>query len=293
MKLPHPWQTPAIAQLVGGRHEGPPVEIDGVAPLSTLGAAELGYLEKGAAPALGVVFAKAALPDRTTIVVDDPLAAMVVLLRAAVPDHKFEGPARIEGDVHPSAVIAAGVEIGAGTIVYPNVVVYPGVRIGRNCRIHAGSVIGADGFRFHAGGGGLLKVPQVAGVQIGDSVEIGALCTIDRGFLEDTMIGGGCKLDNMVHVGHNCRLGRYVVVAAQTGISGSVTIGDGAILGGQVGVVDHVEIGAGARIGAGSGVHSDVPAGETWLGSPARNIRETRRIWASWKYLPEIVRKLG
>ena len=293
MKLPHSWHSPAIAQLVNGVHEGPAVGVDGVAPLSSLGPTELGYLEKGAPGTTGVVFAKAAVPDRTSIVVEDPLAAMVAFLRAAVPDHQFDGPAKIEGEVHPSAVIAGGVEIGAGTVIYPNVVVYPGVRIGRNCRIHAGSVIGADGFRFHATKGGLLKVPQVAGVQIGDSVEVGALCTIDRGFLEDTQIGGGSKLDNMVHIGHNCRLGRYVVIAAQTGISGSVTIGDGAILGGQVGVVDHVEIGAGARIGAGSGVHADIPAGETWLGSPARNIRETRRIWASWKYLPEIVRKLG
>lgn len=291
MKLPRSYSSGELAALCGGVHHGPERTLCGVAPADKAGPEDVAYLEKGAPGEAGLLLVKAPL-DRSCVVVSDPLAAMVRIL-SVFPDHRFGGAVHPSVVLHPGAVVGEGVEIGEGSVIFPNVVLYPGVRLGRRCRVHAGSVLGADGFRFHATKSGLLKVPQVAGVQVGDDVEIGALCTIDRGFLEDTRIGDGCKLDNMVHVAHNVTLGRYVVIAAQTGVSGSCTIGDGAILGGQVGVVDHVSIGAGARVGAGSGVHKDIPAGETWLGSPARPIGETRRIWAAWPYLPGIVRRGG
>jgi UDP-3-O-[3-hydroxymyristoyl] glucosamine N-acyltransferase len=163
-------------------------------------------------------------------------------------------------------------------------------------RIHANAVIGADGFRYHPtadGEGGLLRVPHVAGVTIGDHVDIGPGCTIDRGFLVDTVLGDGCRLDALVRVGHNVTLGRSVLVAAQTGFSGSVIVGDGAILGGQVGVADHAEIGAGAQIGAQSGVRGRIPAGEAWLGTPALPLAITRRVYATLRYLPEMWRRVG
>jgi UDP-3-O-[3-hydroxymyristoyl] glucosamine N-acyltransferase len=166
-----------------------------------------------------------------------------------------------------------------------------GVRLGRACRIHANSVIGADGFRYHPGPTGPLRVPQVGGVRLGDEVELGAACTIDRGFLGDTRIGHGCKLDNQVHVAHNCDVGRFVLVAAQTGLAGSCRVGDGVMIGGQVGLADHSVIGAGARIGAQSGVHGEVPAGETYLGTPARPISVMRRIYASLPELPALLRR--
>jgi UDP-3-O-[3-hydroxymyristoyl] glucosamine N-acyltransferase len=130
-------------------------------------------------------------------------------------------------------------------------------------------------------------------VVIEDDVEIGANTTIDRGMLGDTVIGRGAKIDNLVQVGHNCVVGPHAVLVSQVGLSGSVQIGAGAILAGQVGVKDHVHIGAGARLGARSAVHTDIPAGETWLGEPARPVREAMKVYAALKYLPELVRKLG
>jgi UDP-3-O-[3-hydroxymyristoyl] glucosamine N-acyltransferase len=289
--FPAPLRASEIARRCDGVLHGEDVAVASVENLRSAGPGALAFHEKGEPGAAGLLLTRAVLPGRPCVVVADPLAAMVRVL-AVFPDHDF-GPAHVHPTavVHPGVVLGAGVTVGEGSVLFPNVVVYPGVRIGRRCRVHAGAVLGADGFRFHAAATGLLKVPQVGGVAVGDDVEIGALSTIDRGFLDDTVVGSGCKLDNMVHVAHNVRLGRSVIIAAQTGISGSCTLGDGVILGGQVGVVDHVTIGAGARVGAGSGVHKAIPAGETWLGSPARPIAQTRRIWAAWSFLPDMVRR--
>lgn len=267
-----------VAAVVSGTLHGTDTPLVGVSPLDTAGPTELAFLDRGEPGAAGALLVRVPIPGRTTIVVSDPLLAM-----CAVLDHWFPEahPARYEG-----VVVAEGCEVGEGTVLFPNVVLYPGTRIGRRCRIHAGTVIGADGFRFHAG----RKVPQVGGVRIGDDVEIGANCTIDRGFLADTTLGDGCKLDDQVHVGHNVVLGKGVVIAAQTGISGSVRIGDGATLGGQVGVADHAHIGAGARVGAQSGVHGRIPEGEIWLGTPAQPVAVMRRVYAVMKDLPAMWR---
>ena len=167
-------------------------------------------------------------------------------------------------------------EIGEDTVLRPRVTIYERVRIGARCVLHAGAVIGADGFGFELTGGAYRKVPQVGTVEIGDDVEIGANTCVDRATLGATVIGQGTKLDNMVHIAHNCRIGRHVVIAAQTGLAGGVSIGDYAIVGGQVGVGDKARIEARAIVGSGAGILTSkiVRAGEPVWGTPARPLRQ-------------------
>jgi UDP-3-O-[3-hydroxymyristoyl] glucosamine N-acyltransferase len=198
----------------------------------------------------------------------------------------------------PGVVLGEGVAIGRGTRIGANTVIGPGVQIGRDCdiganvtlgfcligdrvRIAASTVIGEAGFGVAASARGLIDVPQLGRVILQDDVSVGANSCIDRGAWDDTVIGEGSKIDNLVQVGHNCRLGRFVVLAGHVGLSGSVTIGDGAQLGGRAGVTDHLTIGRGARIGAASMVINDIPEGETWGGQPARPMRRFLRetVW--------------
>ncbi len=205
------------------------------------------------------------------------------------PGVAIDPSAKIAEDVCLGAGVAIGraAEIGAGTVIAPNAVIGPGVSIGRNCRIganttiayallgdqvimHPGTAIGQDGFGYIGSVTGLFKIPQLGRVIIQDDVEIGSCVTIDRGALGDTVIGEGTKIDNLVHIAHNCRVGRHVVIAGMAGLSGSVTIGDFVMLAGQTGVSDHVTISEGARIAARGAVLGDVPAGATYGGYPAK-----------------------
>lgn len=188
--------------------------------------------------------------------------------------------------IHPNAVIGEGASIGDGSVIHPNVTIYPRTRIGRRVIIHAGSVIGSDGFGYVQNSAGHEKVPHLGIVEIEDDVEIGANCTIDRATLEVTRIGAGTKIDNLVQVGHNSEIGRHVVIVAQAGISGSVTIGDATMLGGQSGISDHVRIGPNVLIGAKSGVHADIQSG-VWIGSPALPREKAGRMHAFLPHLPE------
>jgi UDP-3-O-[3-hydroxymyristoyl] glucosamine N-acyltransferase len=201
--------------------------------------------------------------------------------------------ARLEQGVtiDPAAVIGPRAEIGSGTAIAAGAVIGPQVRIGRDCTIgagativhaligdrviiHAGARIGQDGFGYLPGPKGHGKVPQVSRVIIQDNVEIGANTTIDRGFVRDTVIGEGTKIDNLVQIAHNCEIGRHCVMAAFTGISGSVTVGDYVMMGGRVGIADNVTIGSGAMLAAGSAVLGNVPANTKWGGYPAIPARE-------------------
>jgi UDP-3-O-[3-hydroxymyristoyl] glucosamine N-acyltransferase len=175
--------------------------------------------------------------------------------------------------------IGAGVKLGTDCVIYPNVTIYPGVTLGDRVIVHAGAVLGSDGFGYvrDATTGRYEKFPQIGRLEIGDDVEIGANTTLDRGALDATVIGRGVRLDNLVHVAHNVTIGENVVIAAQTGISGSVVIENNVIVGGQVGIADHVRIEEGAILGAQCGVPSNKVIrgkGILFWGTPARPIRE-------------------
>jgi UDP-3-O-[3-hydroxymyristoyl] glucosamine N-acyltransferase len=177
------------------------------------------------------------------------------------------------------AVIGAGVFIGSQCRIYPRVVLYPGVTVGDRVVIHAGAVLGADGFGYVRDRvtGEYTQFPQQGTLILEDDVEIGANTTIDRGALEETRIARGTKLDNLIHIGHNCKIGRNVVIAAQTGISGSSTVGDGAILGGQVGMGDHALIGPAVIVGGQGGILPKkklLGPGIVFWGTPAKPVRQ-------------------
>lgn len=190
------------------------------------------------------------------------------------------------------SVIGDDVEIGEASTVHPRVTIYARVKIGRQAILHSGCVIGADGFGFVLVGGAYRKFPQIGRVEIGDGVEIGANSCVDRAALGVTSIGEGTKIDNMVHIAHNCKIGRHVVIAAQTGFSGGVEVGDYAVIGGQVGVGDKARIESRAVLGSGSGVLTSkiVRAGEVMWGTPARPLREYLRQLAT---LARIAKKRG
>ena len=209
------------------------------------------------------------------------------------------GPYVVVGDgaeIGDDVVIDANVSVGAGVVVgaasriFANATLYPGVVTGRRVYVHAGARLGSDGFGYVYRDGSHRKIPHVGRCLIEDDVEIGANTTIDRGSIDDTVIGAGTKIDNLVQVGHNVRIGRLCLVMAQVGIAGSVRIEDGAILAGQAGISGHVVIGARARIAAQAGVFGDVPAGETWSGYPARPHREALRAQAALFKLPTLLR---
>lgn len=181
--------------------------------------------------------------------------------------------------VGSGAVIGRGVVVGRGCRIYPRVVIYPGTELGDRVVVHAGAVLGSDGFGYvrDDATGEYIQFPQQGRLVIEDDVEIGANTTIDRGALEETRIGHGVKIDNLVHIGHNVSVERNVVIAAQTGVSGSSLIRAGAVVGGQVGIGDHAEIGEGVILGSGSGVltHKKVKgAGVVFWGRPARPLKQ-------------------
>ncbi len=184
--------------------------------------------------------------------------------------------------------IGAGSQVGPGTQVYPNVTIREGVKIGREVIIHSGTVIGSDGFGFAFHKGKYHKIPQVGGVIIEDDVELGANVTIDRGALGQTIIGRGTKLDNLVHVGHNVKIGNDTILVAQVGISGSVTIGHHVTLAGQAGVVGHLTIGDHVVAAAKTGVSKDVPSGEHISGFPHFSHKEWLKSQAVLRHLPNL-----
>ncbi len=238
------------------------------------------------------------------------------LLERPTPSSSIHPTAVISSDakiaanafIGPHVVVEQDVEIGAGTMVeafcfvgrnarigencrlHPRVTLYAGVRLGDRVEIHSGAVIGADGFGYIFGEGHHLKFPQIGTVEIADDVEIGANTTIDRGSLDDTCIGRGVKIDNLVQIAHNVRIGEHSVIAAQTGVSGSSTLGRGVVVGGQVGIADHCSIQDGAVLGAQAGIPTGkiIRTGQTVWGTPARPLRKFKEQYAWVARLPEL-----
>ncbi len=200
--------------------------------------------------------------------------------------------ARIAGGciLHAGAVIGEGCVVGSECTLFPNAVLYPGARLGNRVVLHAGVVVGSDGFGYVFDGAAQVKFPQAGTIVIEDDVEIGANTTLDRGSLGTTHIGAGTKIDNLVQIAHNVRIGRGVVIAAQTGISGSCVIEDYAVIGGQVGFGDHVRVRSGAVIGSKAGILPGkiVRGGDVYWGVPVRPLREYKRLNALFGRLPEI-----
>lgn len=227
--------------------------------------------------------------------------AALILHRPLTLDAVLSANEAAEDDtviIEPGVVLGHGVRIGRGTRIGANTVIGPGVQIGRGCqigsnvsvgfaligdrvRLYAGARIGEAGFGAAGSSAGPVDIPQLGRVIIQDGVTVGANTCIDRGAYDDTVIGENSKIDNLVMIGHNCVIGRNVLMAAHTGISGSVTVGDNVMFGGKAGVGDHITIGTGARVAGGAGVLADIPAGETWSGYPAKPLRQSLReaIW--------------
>ena len=285
------------------------------------------YAADAAATAAGAVLVTEDLvqrlrPDQPRIIVGDVHRALSTLLPLMYPQ------SRPTAGVHPTAVLERGVSIGSNVTIGAHAVVGEGTRIGdgvvlghhvaigRLCRIdadaylhahvtlydgvavgarsilHAGVRAGVDGFGYSHSDGSHVKVPQVGRCDIGADVEIGANSCIDRGSIGSTVIGNGCKIDNLVHIGHNVRLGEHCIVVAQTGIAGSTSAGKYVTFGGQSGINGHITIGDGATVAAQAGVFGDVPAGMTVSGYPARPHKESLRAQAGVFRLPELMKRL-
>lgn len=256
------------------------------------------------------------------VVVADPHRALIPLLEHLHPAHEarpaVHPTAVLERGVHlgadvtvgPYAVLEAGARIGdrarigahvvvgegsrvgADSVLHPHVVLYPGTTLGERVILHAGARIGVDGFGYAFTGEGHRKIPQVGECVVGDEVEIGANTTVDRGSIGRTEVGNGTKIDNLVQLGHNVRVGPRCVLAAQTGVAGSTHLGEGVMCGGQAGIGGHLEVGDGVRVAAQAGVIGDVPPGETYSGYPARPHAEAMRASALTFKLPDLVRRI-
>jgi UDP-3-O-[3-hydroxymyristoyl] glucosamine N-acyltransferase len=321
---PHP--VAAVARAAGGEAAASSLMLTGAAPLDAAGPSDVSYLDSTkflralARTRAGAVIVSADHADRV------PSGAVAIVTRTpheswARAVALFHPAREVAPGIHPSAVVAASArvdpscevgplavigeraELGPSCRIEPHAVIGEGVTMGAGCRIGAcasvshallgagvyvypGARIGQEGFGFAVTERGFLSVPQIGRVILEDGVEVGANSTVDRGSLADTVIGAGTRLDNLVQVAHNVRIGRACVLVAQVGISGSAVLEDQVMLGGQAGIVGHVRVGRGAKVGAKAGVMSDVTAGTEVVGAPALPGREWFRLFA-------VLRRLG
>jgi len=257
----------------------------------------------------------------TFLIVKEPKKVFAQIAQSLIPDHPWKGISP-EAKIHPSAQLGEGVTvglgsiicenvvIGAGTVIYPSVYIGPNVVVGKNCEIHpfvtlltqvelgnrvrifSGSVLGTEGFGFLEGESGYTEMPQLGWVKVEDDVRIGAKCTIDRSTLGDTRIGQGTKIDDQVHIGHNCRIGKNCILCAQVGLAGSSILEDGVILGGQVGVAGHLTIHKNAVCGGQTGVIQSLPANQKYFSTPAIPLTEALRAVTANRKLPEVFKRL-
>jgi UDP-3-O-[3-hydroxymyristoyl] glucosamine N-acyltransferase len=243
----------------------------------------LGRFEEKSAPTPGC---------HPTAVVD---ASAEVAKSASIGPLVVVGPGTFIGAdavLHAGVVLGKGCRVGEGSILYPRAVLYDGTEVGERVIVHAGAVLGSDGFGYVLHAGRMVKVPQIGRLVVGDDVEIGANTTIDRATLDQTSIGAGSKLDNLVQVGHNVRLGEGCVICGQAGIAGSTRLGRGVVMGGQSGSGDHLELGDGVQVAAASAVLQDVEAGQKVGGVPATPLGHWRRVSLLVARLPELFRRL-
>jgi len=322
-----------LAEAIGARLEGDgAAEISGVAAPERAGTRDLIYVESAkhaqraaaSAAACAIAAEGIALAGKTVLRSTQPKVAFSQAAELLL------GRAPIASGIHPTAIVAplarvapgvgigpysvigedthvaAGTQIGAHSVIgagcwigedcriHPRVTLYGGTRLGNRVEIHSGAVIGADGFGYALGEGKYWKFPQAGIVEIGDDVEIGANSTIDRGSLDDTRIAEGVKLDNLVHVGHNCQIGAHTVIAAQAGLSGSCVFGKRVVVGGQAGFGERCKLEDGSVIGGQSGVlgGKTIRSGEAVWGTPARPLGKFKELYAWFARLPELAARV-
>ncbi|HEY6170412.1 MAG TPA: UDP-3-O-(3-hydroxymyristoyl)glucosamine N-acyltransferase [Verrucomicrobiae bacterium] len=326
-----PFTAAEIAKQLGGEVRGDcSVAITGFAPANAAKAGDLTFAEneeyfaaaeKSAASAI-LVSGEFKSASKVLISVPNARVAFAKVLPLFFPEPVFAAgihpsavidlSAKIDPTAHigPHCVVGEGVRIGArcvlrggnhvganchlgdDTQLFPNAVLYANTQVGCRVRIHAGAVIGSDGFGYVLDGAAHRKVPQIGNVTIGDDVEIGANVAIDRGALGSTVIGKGTKIDNLVQIAHNVVIGENCIVVAQAGIAGSTKLGQYVTLAGQVGLAGHLKIGDKVVIAAQSGVMHDIPAGEKWFGYPAQPDRQFKRQTVALQQLPELIRRV-
>ena len=262
------------------------------------------------------------MQNKPLIIVENPRAGFLIILKKYEQSPYYSPGIGAGASIHPHAYIGKNVSIGANVVIEEGAVIGDGTIIGALCYIghrahiginchlysrttlyhdvelgdrvilHSGAVIGADGFGYMRIGNDTHKVPQIGIVKIGNDVEIGANSTVDRAKTGATIVGERTKIDNLVHVAHNCKIGSDCILIAQVGMAGSIQLGQGVILGGQAGLKDHVHIGDGAIVMAQAGVFGDIPAGSVVSGYPARPHKERLRQDAATAKLPELVRRV-
>ena len=323
-----------IADVLGGSVHGDAAhEVRSVAALETAGPSDVTFaadskaLERAAGSGAGciLVAAGSTIAGHTTVAVANPKLAFihiadrlmprrspapgihataVVAADAVVAPNASVGPGVViesgvrvgsGSELRAGAFVGEGAEIGAECVLHPGVKLYPGTCLGNRVILHAGVVIGGDGFGYVFNAGRHEKFPQLGGVVIEDDVEIGCNTTVDRGSLGTTVVGEGTKIDNLVQIAHNVTIGKHCIIAAQTGISGSVRVGDYAVIGGQVGIGDHVEIESGAQIGSKGGILPGkiVRRGTVIWGIPGRSLEVFKRQYAHLSRLPDLARRVS
>jgi UDP-3-O-[3-hydroxymyristoyl] glucosamine N-acyltransferase len=322
-----------LAEAIGARLEGDgAAEISGVAAPERAGTRDLIYVESAkhaqrasaSAAACAIAAEGIMLAGKTVLRSGQPKVAFSQAAELLL------GRAPIASGIHPTAIVAplarvapgvgigpyavigedahvgAGTQIGAHSVIgagcwvgencriHPRVTLYGGARLGNRVEIHSGAVVGADGFGYALGEGKYWKFPQAGIVEIGDDVEIGANSTIDRGSLDDTRIAEGAKLDNLVHVGHNCQIGAHTVIAAQAGLSGSCVFGKRVVVGGQAGFGERCKLEDGSVIGGQSGVlgGKTIRSGEAVWGTPARPLGKFKELYTWFARLPELAARI-
>lgn len=320
-----------LAQLVDGRIEGDPeLEIDSIRSLAKAGPRDLSFLtnpryrQEALASGAGALLVSPSLQEleKNLLVVEEPYYSLAQLMEfffppsdaaagihptaviepdASVAASASIGPFSVIGRrtrvlagavVHSHVVIGRDCEVGEDSVLFPRVVMYDNVSVGSRCRLHAGVVVGSDGFGYALHAGEHVKLTHAGKVVVEDDVEIGANTTVDRALLDETRIGVGSKIDNLVQVAHNVELGKGCLLISQSGIAGSTRLGDAVVLAGQAGVSGHLELGDGAQVAAKSAVFKSVPAGKKVAGIPAVEAGVWRRQQALVQRLAEFTRRL-